>query len=61
MLDQVNLKENPTLAELGTGDFTGFGLVQQRDVVNLEKVGSLLQGERAHGYFQEQAQPAMNC
>lgn len=48
MLHQVNFQEDPALADLGTLDFTRGGLDGQRDRMNLEEVGGLLQSECVH-------------
>jgi hypothetical protein len=48
MLDQVNFHEHPALADLGTRNLTGAGLVLQRDRMNLEEAGSFLQGKCFH-------------
>ncbi|MFP6557363.1 hypothetical protein WJ542_03330 [Paraburkholderia sp. B3] len=48
MFDQVNFEKNPALADLGTRNRPGFRLFQQRDWMNLQELGGLLQGERLH-------------
>lgn len=48
MLDQVNFQEDPALANLGTGYLTSPRFLLQRDRMNLQEGGSLLQGERLH-------------
>jgi len=48
VLDQVNLDEDPTFADLGSRYLAGIGLVQQRDRVNLQEGRGFLQGERLH-------------
>lgn len=50
MLVEVNLQKDPTLADLGTGDFSRPCLVLERNRVNLQIGGSFLQGEGGHGY-----------
>jgi hypothetical protein len=44
MLDQINLHEHPTLADLGPWYFASADFVLQRNGVNLEETGSFLQG-----------------
>jgi hypothetical protein len=49
MLDQVNFEKNPALTDFGAGYLAGTRLLLQRDRVNLQEGGSLLQGEGIHG------------
>ncbi|MFZ5502273.1 MAG: hypothetical protein ACOY3V_01855 [Pseudomonadota bacterium] len=49
MLDQVKLDEHPALADFGAGNFACARLLLQRDRMNLEQVGGLLQSEGVHG------------
>jgi len=49
VLDEVNFQKDPALADLGPRHDARVGLLQQRDRVDLQEVGSLLQGEGTHG------------
>ena len=48
IFDQVKFEKNPTLSNLGAGDFSGACLFLQRNWMNLEEIGGLLQGECLH-------------
>jgi len=48
MFDQVNLDEYPALADLGTGYHPCLCFSLQSDWMNLEQLGSLLEGEGSH-------------
>lgn len=58
MLDEINVHENPALANLGTGYFSQARFIPQSNGMKAKQLSGFLQVERSHGY-QEQAQPAI--
>jgi len=48
VFDQVNLNEDPALADLGSGDFAGPRFLLEGNWMQLEQLGGFLQGERVH-------------
>ena len=58
MREQVNFHEDPAAPDLRAWNLARASLLLERYRMNLEQASCFLQGEGAHGYFQEQAQPA---
>lgn len=58
VVDQINIHEHPTLANLGARYFPQTRLVPQGHGMKVQQLGSGVQVEGFHGY-QEQAQPAI--
>jgi hypothetical protein len=48
VFDQVNVDENPALADLGTRDLTCTRLLLQRDGMDMQECGRCLQIEGIH-------------
>lgn len=58
MLDEINVHENPALADLGTRYFSEARFIPQRHGMEAQQFSGFLQVKCSHGY-QEQAQPAI--
>jgi hypothetical protein len=48
VFDEVNVEEDPALADLGTRNLAGARLLLQRDRMDVEERGGGLQIERVH-------------
>ena len=57
-MHQVNIKKNPTLADLGSRDLTRAHLLLQGNGVDVQELRGVLEGERIHGDHARKTEPA---
>ena len=57
-MHQVNIKKNPTLADLSSRDLTRAHLLLQGNGVDVQELRGVLEGERIHGDHTRRTEPA---
>ena len=55
---KVNIKKNPTFADLGSRDLTRARLLLQGNGVDVQELRGVLEGERIHGDPTRRSEPA---
>ena len=56
---KVNIKKNPTLADLGSRDLTRARFLLQGNGVDVQELRGVLEGERIHGDHTRRTEPAI--